>query len=565
MDIKIKQLDSNFKVELLKPNDEFIAEINPLYLETITKSIVNTDKIGLTIPKYILNEDFKRIKNPIYSLIKHKRIININEKESYVIEEISKEDEKYLKVNAESRETNLKRINLKFEDIGFRLTSSDEENDIYNLNDYMYNETGWKFGYIDDKVKYQTDMKTEKMRWQESVDGYWHDYITTKLAEQFECVVVFDSYNKLINLYYIDNFGGDIKLYLSYDNYMKSLKTQSSSFDIITRLRLIGNEGISLVDWSPTGVDYLENYSYFIDNEDMSKELINALNIYKKMVDERTVEWKKLLDMKREELSKLDDKKMEMLQITANIKALKNMKKVESSQENPSEEILAKYNSEITKLRDEEKITDIAIEDIEKQIEMFESSINEIRILCAKKTATDENGELIFNEKLLNELKNYIFVDSFSDDSYLEMDEMVNIGKRKLEIACKPTMSWDIDITDFTKRIIDNNFRQHFKGSLSLGDIILLWDSDNERETAVFLTEFTKDIKNGELKLTLSNKKVDRSDLIGITNILTDAKETSRLLKSKRYLLINQEKNRMNIPYIKGGVESGITGQQSTI
>ena len=553
MSVTIKEIDKKFNLTLNKVSGELLSEIDERYLKDISKTIVDIDKIELSIPKYILGENFKKCINPLYNLVKHERVINLNNKESYIIKNISKDNDKYKNITAESREINLKKIDLKFEDIGFRLTSDDEENNIYCLDDHMYNETGWRFGHIDDRVKFQSDGVTEKMRWQEAVEGYWYEYLTKTMAEQFECIVIFDSYNKLVNLYDIDGFGGEIKLYLTNDNYIKSLEKQTSSSDIVTRLRLEGNEGLSIVEGNPSGVDYLENYSYFIDNEEMSESLIQALSTYDEMVAKRTIEWKELLDIKSEKTTQLDDEKMKMLQVTANIKATENMKKAELAQENPSEELLAKYNASLTKYRDEEKLIDIAIEEKELELERIQSSIDKIVILCAKKTATDDNGELIFNDELLDELKNYVYVDTFSDDAYLDIEDLINVGRRRLEINCRPTSIWNIDVTDFTSRIIDNGFRQHFNGILGLGDIVILWDEENNKEELVFFTGFTKNPRENKLDITLSNKKVDRDDLIGMSNILTDAKKTSRLLKSKRYLLIQQEKNRMNIPYKKGG------------
>lgn len=551
--VHIKEIHNDYNLTLNKINGTLLGEMDNKYLKEISKSIMDIDKINLSIPKYILNENFKKILNPIYTLVKHERLINVNECESYVIKNIGNNGE-YKDITAESRETVLKKIDLKFEDIGFRLTSKDEDNNIYCLGDYLYEETGWKFGHIDNKVKFQDDGITEKMRWQESVEGYWYEYLTKTVAEQFECIVIFDSYNKLVNLYDIDGFGGEVKLYLTNDNYIKSLERQTSSSDIVTRLRLEGNAGLTIVSGNPSGVDYIENYSYFIENKEMSNELIQALSTYDKMVKKRTIEWNELIDFKNEKQKTLTDKKMAMFQLISNIKATESMKNSELSRKNPSEELIARYTAELTEYRDQEILLDQEINSLEDEIEKVQSSINEIVILCAKPTATNNDGELIFNEDLLNELKNYIYVDTFSDDAYLRVEDLISVGTRKLELNCKPTSTWNIDVVDFTSKIVDNKFHQHFQGVLGLGDIIILWDEDSNQEEFVYFTGYTKKPNEQELDIILSNKKVDRDDLIGMTNILTDAKKTTRLLKSKRYLLIEQEKNRINLDYKKGGV-----------
>ena len=549
--IRLKEIESSYNLTLNSMNGSLLCDINTNYLNSISKSITDIDKIELSIPKYVYDNNFKKVYNTLYLNIKHERLITVNDKEVYIIRNITDVDGEYKKVVAESREVILKKIDLKFEDIGLMLNSSDEENDIYSLNEYMYEETGWKFGNIDNKVKFQEDGITPKMRWQESVEGYWYDYLTNTVAEQFECIVIFDTYNKLVNLYDIDSFGGGIKICLSNDNYVRSLEQQTSSSDIVTRLRLVGNEGITINDTNPSNVDYLENYSYFIENQEMSNELINALDKFNEVVNIRAVEWNRLIDFKNEKSKVLLDKKMDMLELISNIKYYESLKVAYEASNDIDNMALAM--SELTKLRDKEVLFDIDITSLEDEIELLDNSINEIIVLCQKPTATDMDGNLIFNEVLLNELKDFTYTDTFSDDSYLDINDLVSVGRRILEIKCKPTSTWNIDVVDFTSRIIDNNFRQHFNGILQLGDIIILEDSDGNEEF-VFLVGYSKDFKSSDMSLVLSNKKVDRNDLLRISDLFTDAKKTAKLLNSKRYLFVKQEKNRINLDYSKGGM-----------
>lgn len=549
--IRLKELENIHELTLNKMDGTVLAAIDIGDLNSISKSITDVDKIDLTIPKYVMSNDFKKVLNPLYMLVRHERLITVNGKEVYIIRSINNVSGNYKNITAESREVILKKIDLKFEDIGLMLNSSEEENGIYSLNDYMYEETGWRFGHIDTKVEFQEDGTTSKMRWQESIEGYWYEYLTNTVAEQFECIVIFDTYNKLVNLYDIDSFGGGIKICLSNDNYVRSLEQQTSSSDIVTRLRLVGNEGITINDTNPSNVDYLENYSYFIENQEMSNELINALDKFNEVVNIRAVEWNRLIDFKNEKSKVLLDKKMDMLELISNIKYYESLKVAYEASNDIDNMALAM--SELTKLRDKEILFDIDITSLEDEIELLDNSINEIIVLCQKPTATDMDGNLIFNEVLLNELKDFTYTDTFSDDSYLDINDLVSVGRRILEIKCKPTSTWDIDVMDFTSRIIDNNFRQHFNGILQLGDIIILEDSDGNEEF-VFLVGYSKDFKSSDMSLVLSNKKVDRNDLLRISDLFTDAKKTAKLLNSKRYLFVKQEKNRINLDYSKGGV-----------
>lgn len=75
-------------------------------------------------------------------------------------------------------------------------------------------------------------------------------------------------------------------------------KTFNSS-DIVTRLILEGNEEECIVEEAnPTGLNYIENYSYFIENEDMSKELIRALKLFEVLTPKRMEKWKEYVNLK---------------------------------------------------------------------------------------------------------------------------------------------------------------------------------------------------------------------------------------------------------------------------
>ncbi|MFN1845583.1 phage tail protein [Clostridioides difficile] len=104
------------------------------------------------------------------------------------------------------------------------------------------------------------------------------------MKEEFNCVIEFDTFNKLINLYNIDSFGDEIKITLTEDNYIKSIERTLNTNDIVTRLKLQGNEEMDIIDATETGYPYIENYSYFIENKEMSPELMKAINVYEEIV-----------------------------------------------------------------------------------------------------------------------------------------------------------------------------------------------------------------------------------------------------------------------------------------
>ena len=556
--INIKKLNNNFNITLCKVNRDVIGYIPVEWMDSISRSINDIDEVEFTIPSHIMDRlTFKRIKNPLYDMVKDERLICLNDEEYFVI----KEDEYSFSTNqktikAYSLEYKLSKIDIKVEDVGFYLIGSEEDNDIYSLSDYMKQETGWSIGYVDDSIRYYTDsegIQHETLRWQESVNKRWYDFLTQDIAEGFGCVCVFDTKNKLVNLYDVKTIGEEIQIYLSNDNYIKDLKRTYSSSDIVTRLFLEGSEEMDIIGATVTGYPYIENFSYFIENEEMSKELMNALDIYSKRVAEHNITWKQLVSEKTSKSTILRDKQYTLYGIYEEIRALNSMVKVYESKND--EENKAICISKITELNDKKVILENEIKTLEDEIIALQSSINEINILCKKETATDYEGRLIFNEILLNELKEFVYCDTYSNDSFLNVEDLIEAGERELSLNCKPTENYTLGVVDFTKRIIDNRFRKHWNGTLSLGNIIILYDEELDKEVMLFFTGYTLRPNDNEgLELTISNKKVKEDNTRTIADYLQDAKRGYQMVNSKMYLLNKQKYNRMNL---ERGVDYG--------
>ena len=148
---------------------------------------------------------------------------------------------------------------------------------------------------------------------------------------------------------------------------------------------------------------------------------------------------------------------------------------------------------------------------------------------------------------MLDELKKFTFSDTFTDDSYYDAEEMIKDGEARLEILCKPTRTWDIGVEDFTRRLVTNRFRQHWKGQLGLGDIICLYNEETDEEEFIYLVGYSKDYQGQSLSLTLSNKKESQDVVRYINDWLKIVKANNKLITKSKRLLNAQKYNRINI------------------
>lgn len=555
MGTTINEIKDKYTILLHKVNEEVIGELQEGCLISIKNSMNEIGEINLEVHKYYMNQYTKQKETYVYyEEIKVERMISLDGA-FYVIKSVKENTKKdYKEIVAYSKEKKLERNYIAVEDLGFYLQDEDEEEGIFNLGEHMYQETGWKFGHIDDTIRYNENGEP-KMRWQESVDESWLDYLNKNVSTQFSCFVHFDNAKQLVNLYDTDTYGENLNIELSYDNYLKSLEKESSSSDLITKLRLVGNEEECIIsDCTITGLDYIEDYSYFIENREMSDELITALDTYYKVIEGKVDEWKKLRENKVAYEVELIDKKTRELIVITTIMALKKNYEFYINRVGTDDDSLGSYAEmaneallEWDEYRKEEKKLYKEIQTLEEQIDATRKAIDEINILCRKESAMDNNERLIFTDELLDELKKFIYSDTFNDDSYYDAEEMIKDGEKKLSILCKPTRTWSIDVVDFTSRIIDNGFRQHWNGVLGLGDIICLRDKENGKEEFVYLVGYEKDYKNKSLTLTLSNKKESEDVVRYINDWLKIVKSNNKLMTRSRRLLNAQRYSRINI------------------
>ena len=555
--MRIRGVKDSYTLILCKMNGQRMGMIPYSSVDSIKRGINSVSELTFSVHKYYGEEN---LRNPLYDELKTERFIELDNDECYVIKNISEVNERLKSVTAYSREKKLFKNTAEFEDI--TLTLKNPYTDIegcFSLDELLYDATGWRVGYVSQKVLYKSNetvidnitgetevtlTNEEKLRYQESVSTNWYDYINTDIAEQFECYPVFDSYNKIVNLYSDDELGEDPQLMLSYDNYLKEIELSDDTEDIVTKLVLSGNDDLTISEVNPSGETFVEDFSYFIESREMSDALISALELYYVMVKKRAIEWNRLRGEKAEKQSQLTTKKNELLIIYSTIKSLEFAMK-----QSNDEAFNAKTQERLVGLNDKRALLEKEINELDENIKLLDASIENINKLCKKKYATNDNGILIFTESLLNELKEFIYQDTYSNDAITDGLTLMRIGKRKVSQSCYPTKTWTISSVNFIERLIDNGFRQHWNGELGLGDMIVL--KGDEFIEVIYVIGYTQNFKDKTIELELSNKKQENEFSLSIGERLTQGKEAYRIAKKSRSTINMVNKNRYGLTYDK--------------
>lgn len=552
MDIIVKELKPINEILLEKLNGEVIGQIPVKFVSNQSRNFDDIDSLEFEIPRFIPSQIGKISKeNPLYFELMTERVISIDD-EKFIIKKVKTDDDKEIKtVTVYGYEKKLEKNNFVMSNMGLSLLDKNENDEVESFDEWLYKDTGWHIGYVDDSVRYMENGQP-KVRIQEDTKAAYYSFITDTIQEQFCCVPIFDRKNKLVNLFDMDSFGDNLQLILSRDNYIKSKEVTDDSTDIVTRLTLEGNDEKCIVsEVNPTGFDYIEDYSYFMEIGEMSEELNNALIKFEQLTIERTKTWKDKTAKRETVRTELSNKQANENILLAQIEQYENIIKAYEDLETETETYdFTSYENQIQILKDEQAQLSVEIAQLELEYSNLSNDIDKLNILLRRETSTDEKGNLLFTQDLLNELKEYVYCDTYSDDSFIDANELIKTGRQQLKLKSRPTTEFTIDSIDFTNRLIENRFRRNWNGRIGLGDIVALYDKETKVETYLYLVGWQKNYKDNSLSLTFSNKKTNKDSSKLISDVLREAKNNKKIINTNKWLWNNQKYNKVSTDLI---------------
>lgn len=178
---------------------------------------------------------------------------------------------KYKEVTARTLENELcKKMLTSFGSMG---VSTDEQGGLdryclYNVADtdhsilhiVMEKAPLWTVGHIDPEITTEYRSFNE-----DSIDAY--NFLTDNVAKAFECIFVFDTFQRTINAYKLENVGKDTSVFLSHRNVIEHAQIEESSDDIYTVMTVSGGDydgnPLQITDINPTGTSYICNFNYY--------------------------------------------------------------------------------------------------------------------------------------------------------------------------------------------------------------------------------------------------------------------------------------------------------------
>ncbi len=244
----------------------------------------------------------------------------------------------------------------------------------------------------------------------------WIDFLRTDISQAYDVVFVFDTYNRILNCYHIDEIGTDNGLVLSYDNYIKNINQKLQFSELCNKL-YVTSEFANISDINPLGQDFLLDYSYYLKNGLMSYDLEMAwyryLDHLESGIQEEILEKRLSLNGYNKQKIKLESEKTTLEE---NIKGLESIRVayMKSNDEQNVTRISAEINTK--KSRFEEILKEIQV--CKDNIDQLNSDIKTLVESITVESATDSIGK-IFTDELLTELSDLTIVMEINDETSL--------------------------------------------------------------------------------------------------------------------------------------------------
>ena len=465
----------------------------PLYsLAGITDRNLQLNFNSLSTLTFMAYPEVDGVKMDYYDYIQSKRLVLIDDVGYFIITSVEEKDngiEKYKTVTANSLEAELifKKVNLisgtyKFHDIN-------KEEGL--LGKILANIPSWTIGEVDIDL-------INKYRTFDITDTSVYNFLTTTVSETFECVFKFDSFNKTVSAYAVENVIKPTSIYLSHDNLILETNIRELTDELYTAMQVTGGNDLSIFTVNPLGGNYIYNFDYYLNAEEnnqwMTQGLKDAIVDWKTKVESKTILHKSLvlsyynnqillygdglsqtglygaIDTKRQELTTLEATQSRLIYEKASLTSINSQ--------------IASKKNEISQLQDE--INDV-LSTISDIVDELETISNDLSL----------NNESNFTLEQQKELSSFIIETSYQNEHFIQTDSMnpAQIQEQAQELY------------DQSIKVLDRISQPRFEFTIDSLNLIFLKE----------FAEFSKQLELGcEVFTELSNGSVHRPVLLQI-------------------------------------------------
>lgn len=539
IDVNYKKRPQKAKLHLAKPNKQIFSHISEKYADSLSLKLGNINELTFSIPHYVHDEDTQqRIPNKHVELIREKMLIRVTMgafKEWYIVDSIEEDadDTDVFIVTA---------FSLGYELKGKRVSGYETESDNATaIANNLLSETIWSIQEID-------AMFDGMYRSFESGDDSNVLDCIIQWAETFGGLLVWDTENRKISLKNMSEDGKFRGMTVNYGKFLRTLKRTRTTEEMVTRMHVYGSEDLTIHSVNPTGMGYIEDFSFFMYpfKRDANKNVIQSSYFMSDALCHAILDHKILLEANSPEItqitSEIAEKNITLITEESELDNLKAELETILKLLDTAKAVLAKLESEVPKpdtSAEEALVAQRISERDAKQLEINQQNLivsnlkSQIGNLTNQlNTLQDEiSQQASFTPQLLDELNPYIIESTWRDDRYIDVNELYEDAIKKFTELRQPKVVIEVDI-DNLMNIVEE---QYYWDKLVLGELIKVKYPQMNIEYMAKIIEINYDLENNEASLVIANTTDLLSETEKLVQLLYGSQTASTLVQNNKY------------------------------
>ena len=522
IDIDYNKKMKDYKIELSKPNKTIITNLSERIGAKLNVSLGSLGELTFQIPYKIENEYHEIIHNPNISLLKEKMYLRLTigyQKMWFIVDNISDEteDSDMMTVQAFSLPMELK--NKKVSE-----TTLTSVNAGMLMDELLVNST-WKKGIVDLELQetYRTLDFSDTTIYDALVEG----------AETFGAIIIWDEETKTVNFRELSNVSQYKGMSVNSEKFLNSLKRSRDTDEMVTRLYVYGNERISIQNVNPSGLKYIEDFSYFLEpfTRDENKNVLTHSNY---MSDELCHAILDNAELKEQVLpqintlqseisilnSSLATRDIELNEIKLSLATAKGLLDIAKATGDTA--LITQRQQEVLALENSLSAKQVEIDGVNSQIS---TKTNQMISLQNSVSITS------FTQELLDELDVYIIEKDFSDDRYIDELELYNAGISKFAEMRNPKIVVEISI-DSLLNVVEE---QYYWDKIVLGDKIHVKYPNMKIDYKSTIVGLDFDLDDMDCTVKIANHTGNLDSMDKLVSIIYDNQSTSLTVSNNKY------------------------------
>lgn len=394
---------------LANPDGKIIYNLGTIYDRNFELRYNTLSKLTFSAPSKIdgVSVDY-------YDYLQHKRLVLVDGIGEFVITDIQITDNGIVKIKnitCESSEKNLssKKISSYNKQMFFYAPSNPVQSLLDDMLGYI---PTWSINEISASLVTTTDWVGINRSYNVT-DKTLYDFLTNEVSQTCQCVFVFDTINKTISAYTLNDATTPTDIFISFDNLIKSVSINESTEEVVTALTVLGGNDLSINQVNPLGTDIIYEFGYYKTTEWMTQELIDALDAWEIKVANYQQEYADTLTSR-----------LFLNQDLNNLYANKTSIESEISAKNAVRDVQIQAGQSTSVTDSEIAVLQISLTEKENEITDVESQISLIdTILEGINQDLSFQNEDNFTSEQFSDLTNFIIGNTYTNTNFIQTDE----------------------------------------------------------------------------------------------------------------------------------------------